>query len=134
MGFVYADLAVTNSEDLALQRRGYFNDDEVRRATINMLADSSSYYTALNEDDAHTLGLLPVRQETLLLADGSYSEVPVLEPIRIEFAGRTTVCEAVLVPPGCDSLLGAIAMGAWISSSTRFAASSIRTHVTLASM
>lgn len=49
IGLVYAEIELINSEELAMARRHIIGEEEVKRITIKMLADTGAYNLCTNE-------------------------------------------------------------------------------------
>ena len=43
MGYVYADVELTNAEDIGLARRYIIGEEEIRRVHSNILVDTGAY-------------------------------------------------------------------------------------------
>lgn len=110
MGLIYANIELINSDDLALVRRGYFAEDQVRRMIVNALVDSSAYMLAINENLRHQLGLLSLDQQIAELADGSKIKLDIVRPVDVRFKNRATTCRAMVLPGDSEILLGSIPM------------------------
>ena len=110
MGLIYANIELINSDDLALVRRGYFAEDQVRRMIVNALVDSGAYMLAINENLRHQLGLLSLDQQIAELADGSKIKLDIVGPVDLRFKSRATTCRAMVLPGDSEILLGSIPM------------------------
>ncbi len=110
MGLIYANIELINSDDLALVRRGYFAEDQVRRMIVNALVDSGAYMLAINENLRHQLGLLSLDQQIAELADGSKIKLDIVGPVDVRFKNRATTCRAMVLPGDSEILLGSIPM------------------------
>jgi len=110
MGYVHAEIELTNADDLALQRRGWAYM-EVRSVTTRALVDSGAWDLVLNEEIAQQLQLPLVGKELVKLADETLVEVDVVGPVQVRFEDRTTlVSRAVVMPTTSEVLLGAYPM------------------------
>ena len=109
---VYADIELINAFDIEMVRRGQMDQDEIKRATINVLVDSGAYMLAINEDIKDMLQLNVEGKEKAVLANGEVVYYDLASPIRIKFANRTCLCEAIVLPGNSEPLLGAIPMEA----------------------
>jgi hypothetical protein len=49
MGLVHAEIELVNAGDLEVARRGFIKSEEVRRMTVNALADSGAYMMVVPE-------------------------------------------------------------------------------------
>ncbi len=109
MGLIYANITIVSSDDLALFRQGYKNEEEIRQLEVNALVDSAAYMLAINEEVLHQLGLPIIGEKEAELADGSLVKLPIAGPMEVRFANRRTTVDAIVLP-GKDTeiLLGAI--------------------------
>lgn len=110
VGITYAEIELINSDDLALVRRGYLAEEQVRRLTVSALVDSGASMLSIPQSVYQQLGLEIVGEGDAELADGSVVSFDVAGPIEIRFENRRTVVEALVVPNDTDVLLGAIPM------------------------
>ncbi|MEN9610050.1 MAG: hypothetical protein RLZZ628_864 [Bacteroidota bacterium] len=112
MGLVYADIKLTNVDDLALVKRKIIQKDAVRTMEVAAMVDSGAYMMAINETVQKQLGLDITDIQYAALANGQVIELNVVGPIEVRFANRRTICEAVVLPGDGEILLGAIPMEA----------------------
>ena len=110
MGLVNANIEIINSDDLALVRRGYLKEDDVKRIQVEVLVNTGSYMLAINEDIKIQLDLLKVDEQEAELADGTLKRLDVVDPIEIKFKNRRCSCDAMVLPGKSQILLGAIPM------------------------
>ncbi|HHT9109703.1 MAG TPA: clan AA aspartic protease [Candidatus Brocadiaceae bacterium] len=108
MGIVYAELILTNIEDMGLLRRGYLKEEQVRKMKVNSLVDSGAYMLVIPDHVKLQLGLEVVEQREVELADGKTNLCDVAGPVEIRFANRRAVSNAFVM--GNEVLLGAIPM------------------------
>ena len=87
MGYVYAEIQLTNEDDLAFRRRGWAAENEIRRVTTTALVDSGAYDLVLNK-----------------------VEVDLVGPVEVRFEDRVAIVTALVVPEAEEVLLGAIPM------------------------
>ncbi|MBA3443004.1 MAG: hypothetical protein H0T92_24425 [Pyrinomonadaceae bacterium] len=109
-GLVYASIELINSDDLALQRRGYMSEDQVRRMTVETLVDSGAESLAINETIKVQLGLQGIDTRAAQLADRTMLQLEIVGPVDIRFANRSTTTRAMVLPGNVEPLLGAIPM------------------------
>lgn len=57
MGLIYADIELINSDDIALARRHYIGEEEIKRMHVSALVDTGSYMLAINENIQQQLQL-----------------------------------------------------------------------------
>jgi len=111
MGYVYAEIELTNEDDLAFYRRGWAAENEVRRVTTRALVDSGAWDLVLSEEIQQQLQLPLVGKELVRLADETLLEVDVVGPVQVRFEDRITfVGRAVVMPTTSEVLLGAYPM------------------------
>jgi clan AA aspartic protease len=110
MGMVYAEIELTNAEDLGLARRHIIGEEEIKRINVRMLADSGAYMMAINESIQAQLELPFIEKRKAVMADNSIREFDVVGPIMVKFKNRTGICNAYLLEGNSEPLLGAIPM------------------------
>ena len=110
MGYVYAEIELTNGDDIALNRRGLLPEDEIRRVTSSALVDSGAWDLVLTEDIRKRLDLPVLDGRTVTLADEKEIEVDVVGPVQIRFQNRATIIFAIVLPNTSEVLLGAYAL------------------------
>ena len=110
MGLIYADLELVSAEDMALERKGYINKEDIKKENVTALVDSGAYMMCVNEHIKAQLDLPVVDTMETELADGSLQVLEVVGPLVINFKNRTTSCNAAVLPGESEVLLGAIPM------------------------
>lgn len=108
MGLVYAEITLINQDDVALVRRGYLGEDEVKQMRITALVDTGSIMLAINENIQEQLQLPVVEQRKAQLANGHIVECDVVGPVEIKFKNRRSSVYAMVLPGDSEPLLGAI--------------------------
>lgn len=108
MGLVYAEIELINGEDLALARKHYIGEDEIKRMKVSALVDSGSYMLAINENIQEQLQLPVVEKRKAQLANGEIVQCDVVAPVELRFKNRQTTCRAMVLPGDSEVLLGAI--------------------------
>lgn len=110
MGLVYANIELISSDDLALVRRGYLSEEQIRRVTVSAMVDSGANMLTIPDFIKKQLDLRPVGHLEAELADGFSIPLEVVGPIEVRFQNRRTSVEALVVPNRTTVLLGAIPM------------------------
>lgn len=110
MGIVYADIELTNGDDLAFFRRGRLSEQQIHRCSVRAMVDSGATMLAIPESIKSQLDLQPITQLEAQLADGSASMFEVVGPVEVRFQNRRTSVDALVVPHSNLVLLGAIPM------------------------
>lgn len=108
MGLVYAEVEIINGDDLALARKHFIGEDEIKRMTVNILVDIGSYMLAINENIQEQLQLPVVEKRKAQLANGHIVECDVVAPVELKFKNRRCTCSAMVLPGDSEPLLGAI--------------------------
>lgn len=112
MGLVYAEIDLTNEDDLVLNRHGYLPEEKIRRVKCKALVDSGSYDLVLNEEIRDQLGLFEVEKDQVTLADERMVRVDMVGPVHVQFESRVTSVKAIVMPGTSMVLLGAMPMQA----------------------
>ena len=108
MGYVYAEIQLTNEDDLAFQRRGWAAENEIRRVTTKALVDRAAYDLIINRETQEQLQLPVLGKRHIRLADESLIEVDIVGPVEVRFESRATTVRALVLPDTEEVLLGAI--------------------------
>ena len=83
MGLVYADIRLTNADDLALVRRKLLDPSQVRSMTVKANVDSGAEMLCINEEVNAQIELPTQGTQVVELADGSVREVPIVGPVDV---------------------------------------------------
>jgi predicted aspartyl protease len=111
MGYVYAEIDLTNDDHLVLNRHGYLPEEKVRRVTCRALVDSGSYDLVINEEIREQLALPLVGRDWVQLADDTLLQIDLAGPIHVRFQNQTTLLHsAIVMPAASEILLGAYPM------------------------
>ena len=107
MGYIYAELELTNEDDLAFNRRGMLPEDQIQRVTCRALVDSGAWDLVINEEIQSRLNLPFIGRESVTLADETWLDVDIVGPVRLRFEDHVTIVRAVVLPGTLEVLLGA---------------------------
>jgi clan AA aspartic protease len=110
MGLVYAEIELTNGEDVALAKRHFIGQEEIKRQTFNMLVDSGALNLCINETMQDQLQFPEVGKRSAETADGRIIECKIVDFVIVKFKNRETTCRAMVLPGNSEPLLGAIPM------------------------
>jgi clan AA aspartic protease len=110
MGLIYADIELLNADDLALLRRGYLQEGQIRKMKVRALVDSGAYMLAINENIKLQLDLPILDEQVAELADGSNIKLEIVGPVEVRFENRATTCRAMVLPGKAEILLGSLPM------------------------
>lgn len=108
MGYVYADIELTNEEDVALNRHGHLPANQIRSIKRRALVDSGAYDLILNEEVQEKLKLPVLGKRPIRLADETVIEVDIVGPVEVRFETRATTVRALVLPDTEEVLLGTI--------------------------
>lgn len=108
MGLVFADIELTNAEDVALARRYVIGQDEIKKINVSMLVDTGAYNLCINESIQEQLQLPFIEKRKAQLANGHIEEYDVVGPVKVKFKNRNTVCNALVLDGSNEPLLVAI--------------------------
>jgi clan AA aspartic protease len=107
MGYVHAEIELTNEGDVEMNYRGLLPENEIRRVTTKALVDSGAWDLVINEEVQRRLNLRVLGKQTVRLADETLLEVDVVGPVEVRFEERSTIITAVVLPTTSEVLLGA---------------------------
>ena len=108
MGFTYADIELISADDLALNRRGFLPEDEIKRMRVTALVDSGAFMLVINENIKQQLDLPVIEEQAVRLADDTERRFEIVGPVEVRFENRSTTVRAVVLPGDSEPLLGAI--------------------------
>ncbi len=108
MGLIHTEIELINAGDIALVRKNYIDQVDIKRITIDMIVDKSTYYLCINEEIQAQLQLSFVEKRSAYSADNRLIEMDVVGPVIVKFKNRTTSCLAMVLPGNSEPLLGAI--------------------------
>jgi len=104
MGEARAKVKLTNAVDEALARRGQLAADQVRVYETQALVDTGAVRSVLPVQVVQQLGLAIRGQRVAEYADGRKEEVGVTEPVIVDWEGRDTLEEALVL--GDEVIIG----------------------------
>lgn len=110
MRLIYADLELISAEDVALERKGYIQKNQIKKEKVTALVDSGAYMMCINEHIKNQLDLMFIETKEAEMANGTITRIDVVGPLIVNFKNRTTSCNAMVLPGESEVLLGAIPM------------------------
>lgn len=108
MGLVYAEIELINAEDLALFRKFYIGEDEIKRMRVTGLVDTGSYMLCINESIQAQMQFPVMEKRIGQMANGERIECDVVSQVELRFKNRRTICNAMILPGDSEVLIGAI--------------------------
>jgi clan AA aspartic protease len=110
MGYVYAEIELTNEDHVVLHRHGILPENEIKRVTCKALVDSGAWDLVISEEIRQLLNLPVTERRVVKMADDSLMELDVVGPIEVRFENKKTIVDAVIMPGTSEVLLGAYPM------------------------
>ena len=110
MGYVYAEIELTNEEHVVLHRHGMLPENEVKKVKCRALVDSGAWDLVINEEVQRQLNLPIIERRPVKMADETLMELDVVGPIEVRFEHKRTIVDAVILPGTSEVLLGAYPM------------------------
>ena len=110
MGYVYAEIELTNEDDVVLHRHGIRLESEIKKVKCRALVDSGAWDLVINEEVQRQLDLPVIDRQAVEMADETVIEVDVVGPVQIRFESKTTIASAIVMPGISEVLLGAYPM------------------------
>ena len=107
MGYVHAEIELTNYTDVMYSNDGFLFESEIRRVTTRALVDSGAWDLVLNQYVQNRLKLRVIGKQMVSLADESLLEADVVGPVEIRFEDRTLITTGIVLPTTSEVLLGA---------------------------
>jgi predicted aspartyl protease len=81
MGAIYANIELLNNDDLALMRRHYIGEEEVRQMPVNIRVDTGADMLFINESIQEQMQFPMVEKRKAQLANGSILECNVVSSV-----------------------------------------------------
>ena len=108
MGAVFAEIELINDNDLAFARKGYIEEDEVKRMTLLMHVDNGADMLCINQSIQDQLQFPVIETRKAILANGVIVDYDVVSSVELRFKNRSTTCRAMILPGDTEPLLGCI--------------------------
>ena len=110
MGEILVEIELENISDRNLAAAGVRAESDVRRETVQAVADTGAMMLALPADVVERLGVPIVDSITTTYADGRRGELPVSDALSIRIGDRRMATECIVVPEGAEALVGVLVM------------------------
>ena len=108
MGEVTVEVEVENALDRERLLLGEIGAQQLRSATVRMLADTGARMLVLPQDLVETLGLRVLGSVIVTYADERKDERPVAGIVTARVGNRSTSLNCVVGPPNSEPLLGQV--------------------------
>lgn len=110
MGEIVVAVELENPVDRAVVERGYGQESDVRRSTIEAVADTGAMISVLPQNIVERLGIAIYRTVVVTYADERTEDRPVAGPVTMKIGNRSMNTDCVVGPPDSQPLVGQIVM------------------------
>ena len=110
MGEIVVAVELENPVDRAVVERGYGQESDVRRSTIEAVADTGAMISMLPQNVVERLGIAIYRTVVVTYADERTEDRPVAGPVTMKIGNRSMNTDCVVGPPNSQPLVGQIVM------------------------
>ena len=110
MGEIVVAVELENPGDRAVVERGYGQGSDVRRSTIEAVADTGAMISMLPQNVVERLGIAIYRTVVVTYADERTEDRPVAGPVTMKIGNRSMNTDCVVGPPNSQPLVGQIVM------------------------
>jgi clan AA aspartic protease len=107
MGNIYAEITITNKEDIMRAKEGQISGKNIRSLTMTVLVDTGASNLVINEEICRQLGLGTVATREANLAGGGKGFCKITETVQVQWKDRIATVDPVAFPDG-KTLLGVI--------------------------
>ena len=107
MGEIHAIIELTNARDEYMAAEGKLQPEKVRTVRAKAVVDTGAIMLAIPAEIADALGLRIKDIMKAYFADGSSSDLPITEGLRLHLPefNRSMTAECVVLPPGSTEIL-----------------------------
>jgi len=110
MGEIVVAVELENPVDRAVVERGYGQESDVRRSTIEAIADTGAMISMLPQNVVERLGITIYRTVVVTYADERTEDRPVAGPVTMKIGDRSMNTDCLVGPPRSQALVGQIVM------------------------
>ena len=112
MGEIHANVALENPGDRNHFRRGYGQESDVRRSTVDAIVDTGAVMLVLPQNVVERLGLDQQGTVVVTHADERKEERPLAGPVTVRIGNRSLNTDCIVGPPLSEPLIGQIVLEA----------------------
>ena len=112
MGEIVVAVELENPGDRAVVERGYGQESDIRRTTVEAIADTGAVISMLPQNVVERIGVPTQRTVVVTYADERKEERPVAGPVTMKIGNRFMNTDCVVGPPLSQPLVGQIVMEA----------------------
>ena len=110
MGEIVIAVELENPGDRAVVERGYGQESDIRRSTIEAIADTGAMISMLPRNVVERLGIAMYRTVVVTYADERTEDRPVAGPVTMKIGNRSMNTDCVVGPSHSQPLVGQIVM------------------------
>jgi clan AA aspartic protease len=108
MGHVNTKISLKNHRDTFALKKGLIKEQEIRKATIDVMVDTGATTLIIDEKLFEQLGLDSIAEREITLANDAKETCKVTEPLEIHWEDRFVAMSAVVVKGASEFLLGVL--------------------------
>ena len=112
MGEIVVAVELENPGDRALFERGYGQESDIRRSTVEAIVDTGAVISMLPQNVVERIGVPNRRTVVVTYADERKEERPVAGPVTMKIGNRFMSTDCVVGPPVSQPLVGQIVLEA----------------------
>ena len=112
MGEIVVAVELENPVDRGLFERGQGDESDIRRTTVEAIADTGAVISMLPQNVVERIGVPTQRTVVVTYADDRKEERPVAGPVTMKIGNRFMNTDCVVGPPLSQPLVGQIVMEA----------------------
>jgi clan AA aspartic protease len=109
MGEIHADVTLENPGDRAVVDRGYGQESDIRRSTIDAIVDTGAVTLVLPQNIVERLGL-EQRGTAFVTYAERREERPLAGPVTVRIGKRSMSMDCVVGPPLNEPLIGQVVL------------------------
>ena len=112
MGEIVVDIELENPGDRALFERGFGDESDIRRSTVEALVDTGAVMSMLPQNVVERIGVNIHGTAIVTYADERQEERPIAGPLTLRVCNRLMSTDCVVGPPLSEPLVGQIVLEA----------------------
>ena len=112
MGEITVDVELENPGDRALFERGYGQESEIRRSTVEAIVDTGAVMSMLPQNVVERIGVGVHGIAIVTYADERKEERPIAGPLTLRICNRVMSTDCIVGPPLSEPLVGQIVLEA----------------------
>ena len=110
MGEINASVVLENPGDRDYFRRGYGQESDVRRSTVDAIVDTGAVMLVLPQNVVERLGLEQRGTVMVTYADERQDERPIAGPVTVWIGNRSLNTDCIVGPPLSEPLIGQVVL------------------------